>query len=47
MLEDFGNYRFLVAGHVPVQSQQDDEMFDETLEAMEVLGFNEEERMGK
>ncbi|XP_056607734.1 myosin-11 [Triplophysa dalaica] len=46
LLEDFGNYRFLVAGHVPVQSQQDDEMFDETLEAMEVLGFNEEERMG-
>ncbi|XP_057201341.1 myosin-11 isoform X2 [Triplophysa rosa] len=46
LLEDFGSYRFLVAGHVQVQSQQDDEMFDETLEAMEVLGFNEEERTG-
>ncbi|XP_051571516.1 myosin-11-like isoform X1 [Myxocyprinus asiaticus] len=46
LLEDFGNYRFLVAGHVQVQGQQDDEMFDETLEAMEVLGFNEEERIG-
>ncbi|KAL6476442.1 hypothetical protein MHYP_G00149410, partial [Metynnis hypsauchen] len=46
LLEDFGKYRFLVAGHVQVQGQQDDEMFDETLEAMEVLGFNEEERIG-
>uniref|UniRef100_A0A8C2GUP3 Myosin, heavy chain 11b, smooth muscle n=1 Tax=Cyprinus carpio TaxID=7962 RepID=A0A8C2GUP3_CYPCA len=46
LLEDFGNYRFLVAGHVQVQNQQDDEMFEETLEAMEVLGFNEEERIG-
>ncbi|RXN31490.1 myosin-11 isoform X2 [Labeo rohita] len=46
LLEDFGNYRFLVAGHVQVQNQQDDEMFEETLEAMEVLGFNEEERLG-
>uniref|UniRef100_A0AAR2LJ29 Myosin, heavy chain 11b, smooth muscle n=1 Tax=Pygocentrus nattereri TaxID=42514 RepID=A0AAR2LJ29_PYGNA len=46
LLEDFGKYRFLVAGHVQVQGQQDDEMFDETLEAMDVLGFNEEERIG-
>lgn len=46
LLEDFGNYRFLVAGHVQVQNQQDDEMLEETLEAMEVLGFNEEERIG-
>uniref|UniRef100_A0A8B9L5J8 Myosin, heavy chain 11b, smooth muscle n=1 Tax=Astyanax mexicanus TaxID=7994 RepID=A0A8B9L5J8_ASTMX len=46
LLEGFGGYRFLVAGHVQVQGQQDDEMFDETLEAMEVLGFNEEERLG-
>ncbi|XP_051994402.1 myosin-11-like [Xyrauchen texanus] len=46
LLEDFDNYRFLVAGHVQVQGQQDYEMFDETLEAMEVLGFNEEERIG-
>ncbi|XP_066499034.1 myosin-11-like isoform X2 [Hoplias malabaricus] len=46
LLEGFGNYRFLAAGHVQVQGQQDDEMFVETLEAMEVLGFNEEERIG-
>uniref|UniRef100_A0A671ML26 Myosin-11-like n=1 Tax=Sinocyclocheilus anshuiensis TaxID=1608454 RepID=A0A671ML26_9TELE len=46
LLEDFGNYRFLVAGHVQVQNQQDDEMLEETLEAMEVLGFNEEDRIG-
>ncbi|KAK7167952.1 hypothetical protein R3I94_002114 [Phoxinus phoxinus] len=46
LLEDFGNYRFLVAGHMQVQNQQDDEMLVETLEAMEVLGFNEEERIG-
>ncbi|XP_076852214.1 uncharacterized protein myh11b isoform X2 [Brachyhypopomus gauderio] len=46
VLEEFSNYRFLVAGHVKVQGQQDHELFDETLEAMDVLGFTEDEKMG-
>lgn len=29
-----------------VPGQEDDELFDETLEAMEIMGFTEEERLG-
>ncbi|KAK1798374.1 hypothetical protein P4O66_007828, partial [Electrophorus voltai] len=46
VLEEFSNYRFLVAGHLKVQGQQDHELFNENLEAMEVLGFSEDERIG-
>ncbi|XP_035510181.1 myosin-11-like [Morone saxatilis] len=46
LLEDFSCYRFLVAGHVEISGQEDDEMFIETLEAMEIMGFTEEERIG-
>uniref|UniRef100_A0AAZ3SCS1 Myosin, heavy chain 11b, smooth muscle n=1 Tax=Oncorhynchus tshawytscha TaxID=74940 RepID=A0AAZ3SCS1_ONCTS len=46
LLEDFGAYRFLVAGHVEVPGQEDDQMFIETLEAMEIMGFSEDERTG-
>ncbi|KAM6967145.1 myosin-14-like [Tautogolabrus adspersus] len=46
LLEDFSSYRFLVAGHVEIPGQEDDEMFLETLEAMEIMGFTEEERIG-
>ncbi|XP_068193831.1 myosin-11-like isoform X2 [Antennarius striatus] len=46
LLEDFSSYRFLMAGHVEIPGQEDDEMFDETLEAMEIMGFTEEERIG-
>ncbi|XP_030590764.1 myosin-11-like isoform X2 [Archocentrus centrarchus] len=46
LLEDFSSYRFLIEGHVEIPGQEDDEMFDETLEAMEIMGFNEEERLG-
>ncbi|XP_034088748.1 myosin-11-like isoform X2 [Gymnodraco acuticeps] len=46
LLEDFSAYRFLVAGHVEIPGQEDDEMFLETLEAMEIMGFTEEERIG-
>lgn len=47
LLEDFSCYRFLVAGHVEIPGQEDDEMFIETLEAMGIMGFTEEERIGK
>ncbi|XP_056143748.1 myosin-11-like [Lampris incognitus] len=46
LLEGFGSYRFLVAGHMEISGQEDDEMFDETLEAMAIMGFTEEERLG-
>ncbi|CAJ1075590.1 myosin-11-like [Xyrichtys novacula] len=46
LLEDFSAYRFLVAGHVEIPGQEDNELFLETLEAMEIMGFTEEERMG-
>jgi len=31
---------------VEIPGQQDDEVFDETLEAMDIMGFTEEERLG-
>ncbi|XP_077411907.1 myosin-14-like isoform X2 [Vanacampus margaritifer] len=46
LLEGFSSYRFLVAGHVEVAGIEDDELFVETLEAMEIMGFTEEERIG-
>lgn len=47
LLEGFSNYTFLSNGYVPIPSQQDDEMFQETLEAMSIMGFSEEEQTGK
>uniref|UniRef100_A0A8C0BUU4 Myosin heavy chain 11 n=1 Tax=Buteo japonicus TaxID=224669 RepID=A0A8C0BUU4_9AVES len=44
LLEGFNNYTFLSNGHVPIPAQQDDEMFQETLEAMTIMGFTEEEQ---
>lgn len=44
LLEAFNNYTFLSNGHVPIPSQQDDEMFLETLEAMKIMGFTDEEQ---
>lgn len=46
LLEPFSNYRFLSFGHVQIPGQQDDEMYEETMEAMNILGFTEEERIG-
>ncbi|KAK6476131.1 myosin-11-like isoform X2 [Huso huso] len=46
LLEGFGDYRFLMAGHVPVPGASDSEMFEETLEAMSIMGFTEEEQTG-
>lgn len=46
LLEPFSNYRFLVAGHVQIPAQQDDEMYEETMEAMTIMGFTDEERIG-
>uniref|UniRef100_A0A3B3ZXF5 Uncharacterized protein n=1 Tax=Periophthalmus magnuspinnatus TaxID=409849 RepID=A0A3B3ZXF5_9GOBI len=45
LLEPFSNYRFLSAGHVQIPGQQDDEMYEETMEAMDIMGFTDEERL--
>lgn len=45
LLEGFSNYTFLSHGYVPIPSQDDSDMFQETLEAMEIMGFNEEEQI--
>eukprot|EP00064_Thunnus_orientalis_P007044 superscaffoldBa00000761_g7063 len=45
LLEPFTSYRFLSAGHVQIPGQQDDEMYEETMEAMNIMGFTEEERI--
>ncbi|KFR12081.1 myosin-11 isoform X1 [Opisthocomus hoazin] len=45
LLEGFNNYTFLSNGHVPIPAQQDDEMFQETVEAMSIMGFTEEEQI--
>lgn len=46
LLEPFGSYRFLSAGHVQITGQQDDEMYEETMEAMRIMGLTDEERIG-
>uniref|UniRef100_A0A2K6GSG8 Myosin-10 n=1 Tax=Propithecus coquereli TaxID=379532 RepID=A0A2K6GSG8_PROCO len=45
LLEGFSNYTFLSNGFVPIPAAQDDEMFQETLEAMAIMGFSEEEQL--
>ncbi|KAG8558244.1 hypothetical protein GDO81_016927 [Engystomops pustulosus] len=45
LLEGFSNYTFFSHGYVPVPSQDDGDMFQETLEAMEIMGFVEEEQI--
>uniref|UniRef100_A0AAX7VLZ5 Myosin, heavy chain 11a, smooth muscle n=1 Tax=Astatotilapia calliptera TaxID=8154 RepID=A0AAX7VLZ5_ASTCA len=45
LLEPFSNYRFLSAGHVQLPGQQDDEMYEETMEAMNIMGITEEDRI--
>ncbi|KAM5152351.1 myosin-11 isoform 3-T3 [Mantella aurantiaca] len=45
LLEGFGNYTFISHGYVPIPSQDDSDMFLETLEAMGIMGFNEDEQL--
>lgn len=46
LLESFSNYRFLSSGHVRVTGQEDDDLYEETMEAMKIMGFTDEERIG-
>ncbi|XP_033826509.1 myosin-10 isoform X1 [Periophthalmus magnuspinnatus] len=43
LLEGFNNYRFLSNGNLPIPGQQDKENFQETMEAMHIMGFSHEE----
>lgn len=45
LLENFGYYTFFSYGYVPVPSQDDADMFQETLEAFDIMGFTEDEQL--
>uniref|UniRef100_A0A4W3IIK6 Myosin, heavy chain 11b, smooth muscle n=1 Tax=Callorhinchus milii TaxID=7868 RepID=A0A4W3IIK6_CALMI len=44
LLESFNSYRFLSSGQVSISGQDDSEVFLETLEAMAIMGFTDEEQ---
>lgn len=43
LLEGFNNYRFLSNGYIPIPGQQDKDNFQETMEAMHIIGFSHDE----
>ncbi|XP_073462571.1 myosin-10-like [Aquarana catesbeiana] len=43
LLESVNNYRFLSNGYVPIPGQQDKDNFQETMEAMHIMGFSHDE----
>ncbi|KAI4904283.1 hypothetical protein NFI96_028124, partial [Prochilodus magdalenae] len=45
-LEGYSKYRFLSNGNVTIPGQQDKDMFSDTMEAMRIMGFSEEEQIG-
>ncbi|KAM3865284.1 myosin-9-like isoform 2-T2 [Diretmus argenteus] len=45
-LEDYSKYNFLPSGHMTIPGQQDDDLFNETMDAFQIMGIPEEERMG-
>ncbi|NXJ65500.1 MYH9 protein, partial [Rostratula benghalensis] len=46
LLEPYSKYRFLSNGHVTIPGQQDKDMFQETMEAMKIMGIPDEEQIG-
>uniref|UniRef100_A0A671RK52 Myosin-9-like n=1 Tax=Sinocyclocheilus anshuiensis TaxID=1608454 RepID=A0A671RK52_9TELE len=46
-LESYNKYRFLSNGNVTIPGQQDRDMYLETMEAMRIMGFSEEEHIGE
>ncbi|XP_077195746.1 myosin-9 [Paroedura picta] len=46
LLEPYNKYRFLSNGHVTIPGQQDKDMFQETMEAMRIMGIPDDEQMG-
>ncbi|XP_048476248.1 myosin-10-like [Rhincodon typus] len=43
LLEPLQNYKFLSNGYIPIAGQQDKDNFHETLEAMTIMGFSQDE----
>ncbi|XP_053147209.1 myosin-10 isoform X1 [Hemicordylus capensis] len=43
LLEGFNTYRFLSNGYIPIPGQQDKDNFQETMEAMHIMGFSHDE----
>ncbi|XP_072259645.1 myosin-10 isoform X2 [Pyxicephalus adspersus] len=43
LLESVNNYRFVSNGYLPIPGQQDKDNFQETMEAMHIMGFSHEE----
>lgn len=46
LLEGFSNYRFISNGYIPIPGQQDKDNFQETMEAMHIMGFSHDEILG-
>ncbi|NXI80328.1 MYH9 protein, partial [Rhipidura dahli] len=46
LLEPYNKYRFLSNGPVTIPGQQDKDMFQETMEAMKIMGIPDEEQIG-
>nr|AAI70424.1 LOC398083 protein [Xenopus laevis] len=46
LLEAYNKYRFLSNGHVTIPGQLDKDLFQETMEAMKIMGFTDEEQTG-
>ncbi|NWT86981.1 MYH9 protein, partial [Lanius ludovicianus] len=46
LLEPYNKYRFLSNGHITIPGQQDKDMFQETMEAMKIMGIPDEEQIG-
>ncbi|XP_076121630.1 myosin-9-like isoform X1 [Alosa pseudoharengus] len=45
-LEGYNNYRFLSNGNVTIPGQNDKDIFNETMEAMRIMGIPEDEQIG-
>ncbi|KAG8548587.1 hypothetical protein GDO81_024872 [Engystomops pustulosus] len=43
LLEGFNNYKFVSNGYLPIPGQQDKDNFQETMEAMHIMGFSHDE----
>ncbi|KAF3852305.1 hypothetical protein F7725_005660 [Dissostichus mawsoni] len=45
-LEDYSKYRFLSNGNMTIPGQQDTDLFNETMDAFQIMGIPEDERIG-
>ncbi|XP_030062730.1 LOW QUALITY PROTEIN: myosin-9 [Microcaecilia unicolor] len=46
LLEAYNKYRFLSNGNITIPGQQDKDMFQETMEAMKIMGIPDDEQIG-